>query len=95
MDPELVRAAGALLADVRGAGYRVAITDGYRSPEKQREAAERKPGLALPAGSKHGLGRALDLDSSEQGLAYAARVAPKYGLRFPRPVDDPYHVELP
>lgn len=89
-----------LQALIRAAGGRVWVNSGYRSVQRQRElwdAAVKKYGsaekarkwVAPPGRSNHNHGIAADLGGD---LRLAARLAPKFGLRFPM-AHEPWHIE--
>lgn len=94
--PDFLRRVKALIDYVarRGRG-RLTIASGYRSDEDQAVlyAFGTPNGVALPGESAHRTRRAADLKGTKSMLALAHRAAGRFGLVFPDPKGDPYHVE--
>ncbi len=61
LDPEARPAFDRMLAAARRAGYRVRVTESYRTPERQGYLMASGGGLTFTATSKHSSGRAVDV----------------------------------
>ena len=85
-----------LIADARGAGVHIGITDSYRSFEAQVDVARRKGlysqgGLAaVPGTSDHGWGMAVDLDLDARAQAWMRANGATYGFHEDTP-REPWH----
>ena len=83
----------AFLAAQQAYGKTIPINSAYRNIEHQAGVRRQTTVAAKPGTSRHGLGRALDLQPNTPAYNWFKNNGPKYGWYFAAIRNDPYHFE--
>lgn len=96
LDPAVKKRLAAVAMEYFNAtGQKVQINSAFRDPKEQEELFKKygSPRAARPGKSKHEVGLAVDINSSDANKMVAMGLFDKYGFKRPIMPSEPWHVE--